>query len=99
MAALLELHEGGLGGLGHAGLVHDEVAAHVHDLGDVLDEDGALLLAGAAGDAVPDGVEADGVDEGLVGAAVDADVQDGDVQELVCLNEELLADAVLDLLG
>ena len=58
---LLQLHEGGLGRVGHVGLFHHQVAAHVHQLGDVLDEQRALVFAGAAGDAVPDGVERDHV--------------------------------------
>ena len=44
-----------------ATLDHDEVAAQVDDVVDVLDRDGALLHAGAARDAVPDDVVADGV--------------------------------------
>jgi hypothetical protein len=63
VAALLQLHEGGSGGLRHVGLFHGEVAAHVHDRGDVLDEDRALLHARAAGDAVPDLLEAYALDE------------------------------------
>src|SRR5206468_10122022 len=63
MAALLELLERLLGGLGHVGLLHHHEAAHVHNRRDVLDEDRALLHAGAAGHAVPDRLEADALDE------------------------------------
>ena len=44
-----------------AALDHDEVAAQVDDVVDVLDRHRALLHAGAAGDAIPDDVVADGV--------------------------------------
>ena len=44
-----------------ARLDHHEVAAQVDDVVDVLDRDGALLDAGAAGDAVPDDVVGDRV--------------------------------------
>ena len=51
-------------GLGReAGLDHDQVAAQVDDVVDVLDRHRALLHAGAAGDAVPHDVVADGVPE------------------------------------
>ena len=62
MAALLHAEEGVLGGVGHAGLLHHEVAAHVDNGVDVLDEDGARLHAGAAGGAGPEDVLGHGVD-------------------------------------
>ena len=43
-----------LGARGHPGLGHDQVATQVDDAIDVLHQHRALLLTGAAGDAVPD---------------------------------------------
>ncbi len=53
VAAFFQGAQGFLQGLGHLALV-DHPAAQVDDLVDVLDAEGALLLAGAAGGAGPD---------------------------------------------
>src|SRR5207253_5106330 len=65
-------------GLGRAArLDHDQVAAQVDDVVDVLDRDGADLDAGPTGDAVPDH---------LLGHAVLGD-------RLLALREDLVTDA------
>ena len=58
VAALLELRQHRLRGRRHVALGQHLVAAHVLQLADVLDHHRALRLAGAAGDAVPDRVDA-----------------------------------------
>ena len=47
--------------VGQAALFQGQVAAHVDDVAHLLDEDGALLLAGTAGGARPEGVVVDDV--------------------------------------
>ena len=46
--------QGALDGVGHAGFLHDQGAAHVDDRGHVLDEDRTLFNASAAGAAGPE---------------------------------------------
>ena len=88
VALAFERLQGALDGVGHAGILHDEGAAHVDDRGDVLDEDGAGLDAGAAGAAGPKRLVADHAADHW-GLVVEAEV------EVVALDEVgdfLLAD-------
>ncbi len=63
MTALLDLLQRLRRGLGHVRFVHGQEAPHVLQRRHVLDEHRALVLARAARHAVPDRVEADGVDQ------------------------------------
>jgi len=98
VTALLQLHEGGLSRLRHAGLVHHQVAADVYDLLDMLDEYRTLVLAGTAGQAVPYGVEAHGLGQRYAALARDVDVQYRYRHETRCVHQQLLAELVGDLL-
>ena len=53
MTALLHAHQGVHGRFGHFGLLHDEMAAHVHDGVNMLHPNGTLLHAGSTGQTFP----------------------------------------------
>ena len=73
---------------GEAALDHDEMAAQVDDVIDVLDRDRALVHARAAGDAIPDDVVGDGV-RGRAGSRRSARVG----EQARPLREELVTEA------